>query len=88
MRPRKIKENIYWLGAVDWDRRLFDSLISLSLIFGILSQGKPRISFSPIWQSLGGSLLPEELRLSLRLLTFSVSLTYGVQLSCLRPVFI
>ncbi|MBA3037752.1 MAG: FprA family A-type flavoprotein [Desulfobacterium sp.] len=29
MHKRKIKENIYWLGAVDWDRRLFDSLIPL-----------------------------------------------------------
>jgi flavorubredoxin len=29
MKPRKIKEEIYWLGAVDWDRRLFDSLIPL-----------------------------------------------------------
>ncbi len=29
MQKRKIKENIYWLGAVDWDRRLFDSLIPL-----------------------------------------------------------
>ncbi len=29
MKARKIKENIYWLGAVDWDRRLFDSLIPL-----------------------------------------------------------
>lgn len=29
MVPRKIKENVYWLGAIDWDRRLFDSLIPL-----------------------------------------------------------
>jgi flavorubredoxin len=29
MQKRKIKEKIYWLGAVDWDRRLFDSLIPL-----------------------------------------------------------
>ena len=29
MQKRKIKENIYWLGAVDWDSRLFDSLIPL-----------------------------------------------------------
>ncbi|MGD9975386.1 MAG: FprA family A-type flavoprotein [Desulfatirhabdiaceae bacterium] len=29
MHKRKIMENIYWLGAVDWDRRLFDSLIPL-----------------------------------------------------------
>ncbi|MBN2060854.1 MAG: FprA family A-type flavoprotein [Deltaproteobacteria bacterium] len=29
MNKRKIKEKISWLGAVDWDRRLFDSLIPL-----------------------------------------------------------
>ncbi len=29
MQKRQIKENIYWMGAVDWDRRLFDSLIPL-----------------------------------------------------------
>ncbi|MBN1626150.1 MAG: FprA family A-type flavoprotein [Deltaproteobacteria bacterium] len=29
MQLRKIKEQIYWLGAIDWDRRLFDSLIPL-----------------------------------------------------------
>ena len=29
MKPRKIREGIYWVGAVDWDRRLFDSLIPL-----------------------------------------------------------
>lgn len=29
MQKRKILENVYWLGSVDWDRRLFDSLIPL-----------------------------------------------------------
>lgn len=29
MRKRQIKERIHWMGAVDWDRRLFDSLIPL-----------------------------------------------------------
>ncbi len=29
MLARKIKDRIYWMGAVDWDRRLFDSLIPL-----------------------------------------------------------
>ncbi|MFO7785946.1 MAG: FprA family A-type flavoprotein [Thermodesulfobacteriota bacterium] len=29
MQKREIKEGIYWVGAVDWDRRLFDSLIPL-----------------------------------------------------------
>jgi len=27
MIPRAIKEDIYWVGFIDWDRRLFDSLI-------------------------------------------------------------
>ncbi|HBO84520.1 MAG: MBL fold hydrolase [Deltaproteobacteria bacterium GWC2_42_11] len=29
MGSRKLKENIFWVGAVDWDRRVFDSLIPL-----------------------------------------------------------
>ena len=29
MRARQIRENVHWMGAVDWDRRLFDSLIPL-----------------------------------------------------------
>ncbi|MBW2654124.1 MAG: FprA family A-type flavoprotein [Deltaproteobacteria bacterium] len=29
MKPRKIKDKIYWMGYVDWDARLFDSLIPL-----------------------------------------------------------
>ncbi|MCP4010137.1 MAG: FprA family A-type flavoprotein [Proteobacteria bacterium] len=29
MKARKIKEHIYWMGSVDWDSRLFDSLIPL-----------------------------------------------------------
>ncbi|MFA5308814.1 MAG: FprA family A-type flavoprotein [Dehalococcoidales bacterium] len=28
-KPRQIKKDIYYVGAVDWDRRLFDSLIPL-----------------------------------------------------------
>ena len=29
MRARKIREGVHWMGAVDWNRRLFDSLIPL-----------------------------------------------------------
>jgi flavorubredoxin len=29
MKPRQMREGIYWVGAIDWDRRLFDSLIPL-----------------------------------------------------------
>jgi flavorubredoxin len=29
MKKRQITEKVHWLGAVDWDRRLFDSLIPL-----------------------------------------------------------
>jgi flavorubredoxin len=29
MKARKIRTNVYWVGAIDWDRRLFDALIPL-----------------------------------------------------------
>ncbi|MFA5032482.1 MAG: FprA family A-type flavoprotein [bacterium] len=29
MNARELKPNVYWVGAVDWDRRLFDELIPL-----------------------------------------------------------
>jgi len=29
MKPRKIREGVFWMGAVDWERRLFDALIPL-----------------------------------------------------------
>jgi len=29
MHARKIKDGVYWVGAIDWDRRLFDELIPL-----------------------------------------------------------
>lgn len=29
MKPRKIAAGVHWVGAVDWDRRLFDELIPL-----------------------------------------------------------
>jgi len=29
VKARQIKKNVYWVGAIDWDRRLFDALIPL-----------------------------------------------------------
>jgi flavorubredoxin len=29
MKPREIRKDVHWVGAVDWDRRLFDALIPL-----------------------------------------------------------
>jgi flavorubredoxin len=29
MNARQLKTNVYWIGAIDWDRRLFDALIPL-----------------------------------------------------------
>jgi flavorubredoxin len=29
MKPKEIKRGVYWVGAIDWDRRLFDALIPL-----------------------------------------------------------
>lgn len=29
MHKKKIKDSVYWVGAIDWDKRLFDSLVPL-----------------------------------------------------------
>ena len=29
MKPRQIRGDVFWMGAIDWNRRLFDSLIPL-----------------------------------------------------------
>lgn len=29
MKPRKLRDGVYWVGAIDWDRRLFDEIIPL-----------------------------------------------------------
>jgi flavorubredoxin len=29
MKARQIRQNVHWIGAIDWDRRLFDALIPL-----------------------------------------------------------
>ena len=29
MKPRPIRPGVHWLGAIDWNRRLFDALIPL-----------------------------------------------------------
>ncbi|MDP6490353.1 MAG: FprA family A-type flavoprotein, partial [Kiritimatiellia bacterium] len=29
MKPRQICDGVQWMGAIDWNRRLFDSLIPL-----------------------------------------------------------
>jgi len=29
MKARQVRPNVYWVGAIDWDRRLFDGLIPL-----------------------------------------------------------
>ena len=29
MKPREIRPKVYWMGTIDWDRRLFDALIPL-----------------------------------------------------------
>jgi len=29
MKPREIKDGVFWVGAIDWNRRLFDELIPL-----------------------------------------------------------
>jgi len=29
VKPREVRKGVYWVGAIDWDRRLFDELIPL-----------------------------------------------------------
>ena len=29
MKPREIRPGVYWVGAIDWGRRLFDAIIPL-----------------------------------------------------------
>ena len=29
MKPREVSPGVYWVGTIDWDRRLFDALIPL-----------------------------------------------------------
>ena len=47
MAPRKMKPGVYSVGAIDWDRRLFDSLIPLPLgtsYNAYLVQGKDKVA--------------------------------------------
>ena len=47
MNRRTIQDGVYWMGAVDWDRRLFDSLIPLpdgTSYNAYLVQGKEKVA--------------------------------------------
>lgn len=63
MKLRKIKDDIYWMGAVDWDRRLFDSLIPLpdgTSYNAYLVQGEERTAlFDTVDPSMLGILLSQ-----------------------------
>lgn len=47
---RQLKPNVYAVGAIDWDRRLFDELIPLpdgTSYNAYLVKGSERMKFSP-----------------------------------------
>jgi len=46
MKARKIKDGIFWMGSIDWDARLFDSLIPLPAL-------RPKVKFVSIIGSYG-----------------------------------
>lgn len=51
MKKRQIKGDVYWVGAVDWDRRLFDSLIPLpdgTTYNAYLVKGRDKTAFSSV----------------------------------------
>lgn len=50
MNKRKIKDNVFLAGAVDWSRRLFDSLIPLPLRVDSAQRGQPyAVPLYPNW---------------------------------------
>jgi flavorubredoxin len=63
MKPRKIRDDVYWMGAVDWDRRLFDSLIPLpdgTSYNAYLVQGKDKtVLFDTVDPTMVSNLLSQ-----------------------------
>ncbi len=63
MKPRKIKDRIYWMGYVDWDTRLFDSLIPLpdgTSFNAFLIQGSEKtVLIDTVESQLAGELLAQ-----------------------------
>jgi len=45
MNPRKVTDNVFFVGAPDWDRRLFDALIPLPQ--GTSYTVDPRLRYHP-----------------------------------------
>ncbi len=59
MKPRKIRDRVYCLGAVDWNRRLFDSLIPLpdgTSYNAFLVEGSEKVALmdtvDPAWEEV------------------------------------
>jgi flavorubredoxin len=59
MKPRKIRDGVYCLGAVDWNRRLFDSLIPLpdgTSYNAFLVEGSEKVALmdtvDPAWEEV------------------------------------
>ncbi len=76
-RPRKIKPRVYSVGAVDWDRRLFDELIPLpdgTSYNAYLVQGSEKTALiDTVDPALTGVLIDNLQRLKVRKLDFIVA---------------
>ena len=63
MKPRKIKDRIYWMGYVDWDTRLFDSLIPLpdgtSFNAFLIEGSEKTVLIDTVESQLAGELLAQ-----------------------------
>ena len=63
MRPRPIKTGVTWMGAVDWDNRLFDSLVPLpdgtSYNAYLVDSGERKVLIDTVEPSLADQLMAQ-----------------------------
>jgi len=58
MNPRKVTDNVFFVGTPDWDRRLFDALIPLpqgTSYNAYLITGKKKLPSSILWIPQSGT---------------------------------
>jgi flavorubredoxin len=77
MKPREITKDVHWVGAVDWDRRVFDSLIPLpegTTYNAYLVQGSEKTALvDTVDPSVEGTLLDRLAQLGVKRIDYVVS---------------
>jgi len=78
MKPRQIRGGVQWMGAVDWNRRLFDSLIPLVDAATIVI-GTPTVHVGPHPAVFSATHLANALRPKLKYAAIIVSYGWGTK---------